>query len=92
MPSAQQLARQARRLDRRGARVRAVLDAMSAGAVLHLEFCHGAPRLWLSTAVDTPVPPGVAAHVVNHERVVAVGRALFENLTPAQAYRYIGRK
>jgi hypothetical protein len=82
----QQLALQARKLDRLNTRAAQVIDAMRGGTALQLEFRYGAQRWRLSNGCE--VRPEVARLVIQNPNVAGVGDALFANLM-SQTFRYV---
>jgi hypothetical protein len=82
----QRLRQQARRLDRRLHHAEAVMNAMRAGAALHLQYDFGSP-IW-SLTDGTRVDAAAAAIVITNPKIVSVGDALFADV-PAQTYRYV---
>ena len=62
---------------------------MRAGATLHLQY--EPSREWWILSNGWTVPPDVAAIVINHPGVAAVGDALFPN-TRSQTWRFIEPK
>ena len=80
------LRHQARRPDRRLRTAEAVMNAMGAGAALHLQYVFGSP-IW-SLTDGARVDAAAAAIVITNPKIVSVGDALFADV-PAQTYRYV---
>jgi hypothetical protein len=83
-PTPSTLRNSSRRLDRLNVAVDVVLQAMRAGATLHLEF--PGPRWRMSNG--RYVNDTVAQIVIANQRVVGVGDTLFAS-TLSQTWRYI---
>ena len=79
------LARAHRRLDRRRSGVQCALEAMRAGAILHLQYGPTRERWTLSTGWT--VPEDVAATLIARPDIQTVGDTLFPN-TRSQTWRY----
>lgn len=64
-----------------------IIEAMGAGALLHLEWADGEAAWWLSGIgwPERPVPDFIAAAVLKHPRVRPCGDALFEK-TQSQSW------
>jgi hypothetical protein len=81
----QQLDSQAKKFDRRNAKVTAVVNAMRDGNALHLEFKPSDERWRLSNGRE--VDPKIARAVIVHPSIVGVGDALFTDVL-AQTFRF----
>jgi hypothetical protein len=86
IPNAQQLAIQARKLDRLNARATQVVDAMRRGASLQLEFRYGAQRWRLTDGCE--VDREAARLVIRNPKIVADGDVLFVGCL-AQTFRHV---
>ena len=80
----QQLALQARKLDRLNTRAAQVIDTMRRGAALQLEYRYGAQRSRLTNGCE--VHPEVARLVIRNPNIAGVGDVLFVGML-AQTFR-----
>ena len=72
-------------VERKRRLVERTIDAMRAGAVLHLTY--GRERSWWSLSGGSPVPTDVALAVINHPSVIS-DDGLFGDL-PGQTWRFL---